>query len=115
MKKENKDIKSKLKDCVNQLEEAERKLKSNVTDSKEQIKDVKDRNSDMKKENERLKKNLADLSKLHKRNKEDHQYQLKELLSKCNAYKDKVKIANEKIINLGSKIAHLELEYRNMQ
>jgi chromosome segregation ATPase len=115
LKKDNKDLKSKLKDCVNRLEEAERKLKSSTTDSGEQIKDVKERNVELKKENERFKKNLVDLAKVNKKSNIDHQYQIKEIKSKCNSYKDKVRIANEKINNLGSKIAHLELEYRNMQ
>ena len=34
------------------------------------------------------------------------------LICVVNNYKSKVKVANEKIISLGTKIAHIELEYK---
>ncbi|CAI2364077.1 unnamed protein product [Moneuplotes crassus] len=114
-KNENREYRATEKENAYKLEELERKLRIATESNKDEVGDLRERNTVLKAENATLKKNLKDLSNIHQRKKDSLQAQIRELKTKSNDYKNKVKIANEKINTLGTKIAHLELEYRNVQ
>lgn len=84
-----------------------------MRDSKRNEEELKSEKSDLKADNERLKKNIEELARLHQKKKNSYISQISEIKAKCNDYKNKVRVANEKINSLGTKIAHIELEYRN--
>ena len=106
-------LKGQVKEDINKIDELERRLKLTSSDSKTQLKDNKERIEELKQENARFKKNLNDLAALHQKKKTANAHEIKELRAKCSEYKNKVRVANEKINSLGAKVAHMELEYRN--
>ena len=75
---------------------------------------VKER-EEARQEAKKLKKDLEEVVKVLHKKKEGHRRQLNEMKGKVDEYKSKVRVANEKIQSLATKITHIELEYRQEQ
>ena len=94
---------SQLKSKINSEQELERTNKKMKYDFERQIKELKDKKGSI---------DPDEITRAYQKLKNNSTTEISLLKQKLKEYKDKVRIANEIIQNLGAKIAHLELENR---
>lgn len=99
-KKEISNVQAQIKNYINTQEELERKIQKMSRDHERELREARDKPGQIEKE---------ELARAYQKLKTNKDNEINSLKQKCKEYKDKVKVANEIIQNLGAKVGYMAM------